>query len=130
MGGLFEAVDPGVVAAGESVEGFFEADLLFAGGFFEETRDKRGAGGTNSDRSQSASWVWATSLARWVAKDGLDFDEAGVAGYTALSVVCSTPIFSRGNGDHDRGVRSVSLPRRLPRHFVSQVIDFMRSGLS
>jgi hypothetical protein len=29
MGGLFEAVDPGVVAAGESVgEGLFEADLL------------------------------------------------------------------------------------------------------
>lgn len=33
MGGLFEAVDPGVVAAGESVgEGFFESDLLFARG--------------------------------------------------------------------------------------------------
>ena len=32
MGGLFEAVDPGVVAAGQSVgEGLFEADLLFAG---------------------------------------------------------------------------------------------------
>ena len=30
VGGLFEAVDPGVLAAGESVgEGFFEADLLF-----------------------------------------------------------------------------------------------------
>ena len=29
VGGLFEAVDPGVVAGGESVgEGFFEADLL------------------------------------------------------------------------------------------------------
>jgi hypothetical protein len=29
MGGLFEAVDPGVGAAGASVsEGFFEADLL------------------------------------------------------------------------------------------------------
>ena len=36
-GGLLEAVDPGVVAAGESVgEGFFEAGLLFAGGFVEE----------------------------------------------------------------------------------------------
>ena len=35
VGGLFEAVDPGVVAAGESVgEGFFEADLLFAGAGF------------------------------------------------------------------------------------------------
>ena len=32
MGGLFEPVEPGVVAAGESVgERFFEADLLFAG---------------------------------------------------------------------------------------------------
>ena len=29
VGGLFEAVDPGIVAAGKSVdEGFFEADLL------------------------------------------------------------------------------------------------------
>ncbi len=40
------AVDPGVVGAGESVgEGFFEAGLLFAGGFFEEFavgRFKRG----------------------------------------------------------------------------------------
>ena len=37
MGGLFEAVDPGVVAAGESVgEGFLEADLLFTRGFVEE----------------------------------------------------------------------------------------------
>jgi hypothetical protein len=37
VGGLFEAVDPGVLAAGESVgEGFFEVDLLFAGRFFEE----------------------------------------------------------------------------------------------
>ena len=32
---MFEAVDPGVLAAGESVgKGLFEADLLFAGGFF------------------------------------------------------------------------------------------------
>ena len=42
MGGLFEAVDPGVVAAGESVgEGFFEADLLFAGAGFWGTREQR-----------------------------------------------------------------------------------------
>ena len=35
VGGLFEAVDPGIVAAGESIgEGVFEADLLFAGAGF------------------------------------------------------------------------------------------------
>ena len=43
VGGLFEAVDPGVVAAGESVgEGFLEADLLFAGGRASEEHAHNG----------------------------------------------------------------------------------------
>ena len=47
MGGLFEAVDPGVVAAGESVgEGFFEADLLFAGGGLLRNTRTTDLGGT------------------------------------------------------------------------------------
>ena len=45
-GGLLEAVDPGVVAAGESVgEGFFEAGFLFAGGRFEGLAGGGGGGG-------------------------------------------------------------------------------------
>ena len=68
VGGLFEAVDPGVVAAGVSVgERFFEADLLLTGGFFEELAVGARGPGTKSDRSQSPIWVWATSLPRWVA---------------------------------------------------------------